>query len=83
MDNKHKRYEFAVSVCREAGDLASSFFHQKESLVVDRKGHQDWSVKRTVQLRLSCVSVSRNTGHRTEFSARNTKIERATVASTG
>ena len=35
------RYEFAVSVIREAGDLALRFFDNLKDLVIEKKGHQD------------------------------------------
>ncbi len=37
-----ERQEFAIAACREAGELALSYFSRGASLVVDRKGQQDW-----------------------------------------
>lgn len=36
------RFDFAQSVCREAGALARDYFAKHDSLVVDTKGAQDW-----------------------------------------
>ncbi len=35
------RYEFALTLIREAGDLAESYFKQRDSLMVKSKGFQD------------------------------------------
>ncbi len=37
-----QRCRTATEICKTAGDLAKDFFNQQESLVVDRKGHQDF-----------------------------------------
>ena len=37
-----QRHRFAIDVCRDAGELAQSYFSKGASLQVDRKGHQDW-----------------------------------------
>lgn len=37
-----QRHKFAVNACREAGELALSYFSKGAALEVDRKGHQDW-----------------------------------------
>lgn len=42
METKNQRKEFAVQVCREAGELALEFFAKRSELVVDQKGSQDW-----------------------------------------
>ncbi|MEK9815083.1 MAG: inositol monophosphatase [Paracoccaceae bacterium] len=39
--NDGGRYEFAVGVIREAGDLALRFFDNLKDLVIEKKGHQD------------------------------------------
>lgn len=36
------RKAFAIAVCRAAGDLALKYFNDRENLVVDSKGAQDW-----------------------------------------
>ncbi len=36
------RSDFAVAVCREAGELALDYFRHRSELNVDRKGAQDW-----------------------------------------
>lgn len=40
--NIEKRHEFAITACREAGELGLSYFAKSSTLVVDRKGQQDW-----------------------------------------
>lgn len=42
MENLSERKDFAVSVCKQAGELGSSFFADRSSLVIDQKGAQDW-----------------------------------------
>ena len=42
MEIENQRKEFAVQVCREAGELALGFFARRSELVVDQKGNQDW-----------------------------------------
>jgi myo-inositol-1(or 4)-monophosphatase len=37
-----KRKTFAVNVCQAAGDLALTYFNDRDNLVVDSKGAQDW-----------------------------------------
>jgi len=37
-----QRHAFAMAACQEAGTLALSYFAKSASLVVDRKGQQDW-----------------------------------------
>lgn len=36
------RGDFAVAVCKEAGELALDYFRRRSELTVDRKGAQDW-----------------------------------------
>lgn len=42
LEIEKQRKEFAVQVCREAGELALSFFAKRSELVVSQKGSQDW-----------------------------------------
>lgn len=42
MENLPERQVFAVKLCREAGQLALSYFADRSELVVDKKGAQDW-----------------------------------------
>ena len=42
MNDLSKRNDFAVAICREAGDLALGYFGNRGDLVVDQKGAQDW-----------------------------------------
>lgn len=42
MTDERNRLDFAIGLCREAGALALSYFADRASLVVDRKGAQDW-----------------------------------------
>ena len=42
-DNRNSdRRDFAIRVCQEAASQAMEYFHDRGSLVVDRKGDQDW-----------------------------------------
>ncbi len=41
-DQFSERKDFAIAVCREAGAKAMAYFRDRGSLVVDRKGAQDW-----------------------------------------
>jgi myo-inositol-1(or 4)-monophosphatase len=36
------RKDFAIALCHEAGELALRYFSDRDALVVDRKGAQDW-----------------------------------------
>ncbi|OSQ47577.1 inositol monophosphatase family protein [Marivita geojedonensis] len=36
------RTETAIAICQEAGEMAQSYFAQRDSLAVDKKGAQDW-----------------------------------------
>lgn len=42
MDRLSERRDFAIAVCTEAGATAAMYFSDRSSLVVDRKGAQDW-----------------------------------------
>lgn len=42
LEQDRRRQQFAVEVCRDAGELALSYFSQRGSLSVERKGDQDW-----------------------------------------
>ncbi len=42
MDHLDERFDFAVELCRKAGEFARTFFDDRSALVVDRKGTQDW-----------------------------------------
>ncbi|EEX10155.1 inositol-1-monophosphatase [Ruegeria lacuscaerulensis ITI-1157] len=42
MTDNLERREFAVAVCSQAGELAARYFADRDALVVDRKGAQDW-----------------------------------------
>ena len=37
-----ERLKFAETICREAGAMALTYFADRDTLVVDRKGAQDW-----------------------------------------
>ena len=37
-----RRKTFATDLCRSAGDLALEYFNDRDNLVVDSKGAQDW-----------------------------------------
>ena len=37
-----ERHAFAIELCRDAGVLALEYFSNRDALVVDRKGAQDW-----------------------------------------
>ena len=53
MDLKEKS-AFAVDVCRAAGQLALSYFRERDKLNIDQKGAQDWvsDADRNVELQL-------------------------------
>lgn len=36
------RRDFAMATCQEAGEIARKFFSDRENLIVDQKGAQDW-----------------------------------------
>ncbi|MDJ0859578.1 MAG: inositol monophosphatase family protein [Dinoroseobacter sp.] len=42
MSNAFDRRAFAIEVCQSAGELALSYFRDRDNLIVDRKGAQDW-----------------------------------------
>ncbi len=42
MDRLEERRDFAIATCQEAGKLAARYFADRSTLVVDRKGAQDW-----------------------------------------
>lgn len=42
MSSISERKEFAISAAEDAGVLASTYFDNRETLVVDQKGAQDW-----------------------------------------
>ena len=42
MNETSRRKEFAIEVCRSAGELAIAYFRDRDSLKVDVKGAQDW-----------------------------------------
>ncbi len=42
MSETNARYEFALDICREAGELALSYFEGTATLRVEQKGPQDW-----------------------------------------
>ncbi len=42
MSSISERKEFAISAAEEAGALASTYFNNRDTLVVDQKGAQDW-----------------------------------------
>ncbi len=42
MTNHLDRKDFAVEVCKQAGELAMRYFADRGALVVDQKGAQDW-----------------------------------------
>ena len=42
MEHLVERREFAVAVCKQAGELAAKYFADRTALVVDQKGSQDW-----------------------------------------
>lgn len=42
MDNFSERKAFAITAAEEAGALASEYFKNRDALVVDEKGAQDW-----------------------------------------
>ncbi len=42
MSETSRRKAFATEVCRSAGDLALTYFRDRETLTVDAKGAQDW-----------------------------------------
>ena len=42
MERVSDRFEFATELCRLAGDVAQEYFANRATLVVDRKGAQDW-----------------------------------------
>jgi myo-inositol-1(or 4)-monophosphatase len=42
MTNMHTKTEFAADLCQRAGSKALEYFSKRETLVVDRKGAQDW-----------------------------------------
>ncbi len=42
MDQIEDRRNYAVTLCQEAGEIALAYFRDREGLVVDQKGAQDW-----------------------------------------
>jgi myo-inositol-1(or 4)-monophosphatase len=42
MTDNAERAAFAVDLCREAGEAAKAYFADRDALVVDQKGLQDW-----------------------------------------
>jgi len=40
--NDLTRKDFAIAICKQAGELAMRYFADRGALVVDRKGAQDW-----------------------------------------
>ena len=42
MSEPSRRKEFAIEVCRSAGDRALTYFQDRDNLKVDVKGAQDW-----------------------------------------
>lgn len=42
MSRLSERRDFAIEVCEEAGVIAQNYFADRDSLVVDQKGAQDW-----------------------------------------
>jgi len=42
LDNFVERRDFAVALCRDAGAMAARYFSDRDHLVVDQKGSQDW-----------------------------------------
>lgn len=42
MQDLEKRFETAKALCTQAGEHALAFFRDRETLVVDQKGAQDW-----------------------------------------
>ncbi len=42
MEHSEPRFESAIEICREAGQLALTFFRERDMLKVSSKGDQDW-----------------------------------------